>query len=136
MTKNGEKLLYEKESYIIRGATIKIWQQFGSAFKENIIENALNEELQTQKLNIEKQKRINVYYNNKKIGVYIPDLIINDKILLELKRKPFLTKQDKQQFWYYLKATKYKLGFLINFGDRGLQIKRRIYDKARNNQSA
>jgi GxxExxY protein len=61
-------------------------------------------------------------------------IIVNGIILVELKRKPFLTKQDGQQFWYYLKATPYKLGYLINFGDKGLEIKRRIYDKARQAQ--
>lgn len=131
MTKAGENLLYEKESYIIRGALFKIWKQFGPAFKESVIENALAEELLEQGLKIERQKRIEIYYNHKKVGVYVPDLVVADKILIELKRKPFLAKQDNQQFWYYFKATSYKLGFLINFGNNGLEIKRRIYDQAR-----
>jgi GxxExxY protein len=130
-TKKGEKLLYEKETYLIRGACFKVWKEFKGTFKESVIHKALTEELNFLGLKVEINKRINVYYRGKKIGIYIPDLIINDLILIELKRKPFLTRLDEQQFWYYLKASSYKLGFLINFGDHKLEIKRRVYDKAR-----
>jgi len=61
----------------------------------------------------------------------VPDKIINKNILLELKAKPFLAKQDIDQFWKYLKGSKYKLGFLINFGPMKLEIKRVVYDRAR-----
>jgi GxxExxY protein len=57
---------------------------------------------------------------------------VNDVILIEIKAKPKLTKQDIEQFWHYLKGSNYKLGFLINFGaQKGVQIIRRIYDTAR-----
>ena len=130
-TKTGEKLLYEDITYLIRGACFKIWKEFKGAFKEPMIHKALTEELRYLGLEVEVNKRIDVYYKDKKIGTYIPDLIINGLILIELKRKPFLARLDEQQFWYYLKASSYKLGFLINFGDLKLEIKRRIYDKAR-----
>lgn len=123
-------LLYEKESYEIRGACFWVWKEFGSAFKESIIDNALTEELVKRGLNVENQKRINIYYNNKKVGVYVPDKIINNAIIIEVKAKPYLTNEDIKQFWHYLKGTKYKLGFLINFGDR-LEIRRVVYDEAR-----
>ena len=123
-------LLYEKESYEIRGGCFWVWKEFGSAFKESVVDKALTEELTRRGLNIENQKRIDIYYRDKKVGTYIPDKIINDAIILELKAKPFLTKQDIKQFWHYLKGTNYKLGFLINFGDK-LEIKRVVYDTAR-----
>ena len=123
-------LLYEKESYEIRGGCFWVWKEFGSAFKESVVDKALTEELTRRGLNIENPKRIDIYYRDKKVGTYIPDKIINDAIILELKAKPFLTKQDIKQFWHYLKGTNYKLGFLINFGDK-LEIKRVVYDTAR-----
>ena len=55
----------------------------------------------------------------------------NDKIIIEIKCKVFLTQEDIKQFWHYLKATNYKLGFLINFGPKGVKIIRRVYDTAR-----
>ena len=123
--------LYERETYLIRGACFKVWKEFGGAFKEKIIDRALATELKDAGLKVESQKRINIYYKGKKIGIYIPDKIINNAILLEIKCKPFLTKEDERQFWLYLKGSKYKLGLLINFSPKELNIRRRIYDKAR-----
>ncbi|MBI3335549.1 MAG: GxxExxY protein [Candidatus Portnoybacteria bacterium] len=131
VTKLGEELLYEDVTYKIRGACFKVWKEFGGAFKEKIIDNALSEELFGQGLKIESQKRIDIYYGDKKVGIYIPDKIVNDAILLELKCKPFLTKEDERQFWLYLKGSNYKVGLLVNFGSKKLEIRRRIYDKAR-----
>ena len=124
-------LLYNKITYEIRGACFWIWKEFGSAFKESIIDRALTEELTRRGLTVESQKRIDVHYQGKKVGSYIPDKIINDCVLLEIKRKSFLTKQDKEQFWHYLRASKYKLGLLINFADAKLEIMRRVYETAR-----
>jgi len=126
-------LLYEKESYEIRGACFWIWKEFGSAFKESIIDKALTEELLRRGLKVENQKRIDIFYQGKKVGTYIPDKIVNDSILIELKAKPFLTKSDYLQFQRYLKGSNYKLGFLINFGNK-LTIKRYVYDKIRKDQ--
>jgi len=130
-TKSGDKLLYERESYIIRGVCFDLYQDFGGDFKESIINKAIVIALKNKGLNVETQKRLPITYNNEKIGVYIPDIIVEDKIIIELKVKPFLTKEDDRQFWRYLKSSNFKLGFLINFSSRRLEIKRRIYDKAR-----
>ena len=122
--------LYEKESYKIRGACFDVWKAFGGAFKEKAIDKALTKALEKRGLRVEEQKRINIYFEGEKVGIYIPDKIVNSSILLEIKVKPFLTKQDIDQFWKYLKGSQYKLGFLINFGQK-LMIKRIVYDLAR-----
>ena len=126
--------MYEDITYQIRGACFWVWKEFGSAHKESIIDKALTEELRKRGLIVDEQRRIDVYYAGKKVGTYVPDKIVNDKIVIELKRKSFLTKQDKEQFWHYLKGSQYKLGLLINFGDKRLEIKRIVYDKARKDQ--
>ena len=125
--------LYEKESYKIRGACFDVWKAFGGAFKEKAVDKALTKALEKRELKIEEQKRINIYFEGEKVGVYIPDKVVNNSILLEIKLKPFLTKQDIDQFWKYLKGSQYKLGFLINFGQK-LTIKRIVYDLVRKNQ--
>jgi len=125
--------LYEDESYKIRGACFDIWKNFSGAFKESIVDNALTISLEKRGLKVDEQKRIDIYFEDKKVGTYIPDKIINDCIILELKAKQFITKQDIDQFWKYLKGSKYKLGFLINFGSDKLTIKRIVYDTARKN---
>ncbi len=134
MTNNKNKVkdfLYEKETYLIRGACFEVWKEFKGMFKESIIERALVIALKNKRLQIETQKRINIYFQGQKVGTYIPDIIVNDCILIELKSKPFITKQDKEQFWKYLKGSCYKLGLLINFSPTALTIKRVVFDTAR-----
>lgn len=129
---NAEKLLYKKESYEIRGICFNLYKKFRNAYKEIIYHNALVHELGQKDFSIEKNKQIPIIYNGKKLGVYVPDIIVDNKILIELKSKPFLTKDDYNQFWQYLKGSSFKVGFLINFGNaNGVEIIRRIYDAAR-----
>ena len=71
-------------------------------------------ELKKLGFKIEDQKRIDIKYNGEKVGVYIPDKIIDGKILFELKRKSFLTTQDKHNFWNYLRGSSYKLSLLLD----------------------
>jgi len=123
--------LYERESYLIRGAVFEVWRAFKGIFKEKIVENSLKKELQNCGFKIESQKRISIYYKGEKVGTYTPDQIVNETILIGIKVKPYLTREDERQFWYYLRGSQYRLGFLINFGSKKLEIKRRIYDRAR-----
>ena len=119
--------LYEQESYKIRGACFRVYNVLGGGIKEKIIERALSKELTSQGLIVENQVKINIFYYDEKIGVYIPDFVVNHKIIIELKSKPFITKEDKKQFWSYLKGSKYKLGFIVGFTPQKLIIERFIY---------
>ena len=129
----NNNLLYPQESELIYQAYKEVWKNFGGAFKESIISKSATIALKNRGLKVEDQKRIDLYFDNKKVGTYVPDKIINDIILIEEKCKPFITAGDKKQFWHYMKSTDYKLGFLINFSPRSLEFLRRIYDSARNN---
>ena len=126
----NDYFLYKDESFKIGDACKEVWRQFGNSFKESIVDKALTIALEKAGLRVDSKKRIDIYFSEKKVGTYVPDKVINDNILLEIKCKPFLTKGDEKQFWRYMKATPYKLGFLINFGSR-LEMKRRVYDSAR-----
>ena len=136
MSKLVKDFLYEEESYLIRGACFEVWKQFKGMFKESVVDNALTIALEEKGLNVESQKRINIYFKGKKVGTYVPDKIVNSKILIELKSKEFTTKQDLETFWNYLKGSDYKLGFFINFSPTKLDIKRVVYDTARTKDSA
>ena len=126
-------LIYQDESYKIRGSAFEIYKKFRNAYKEKIYQNAFVISLKEKGLIVEKEKRIDIYFKNKKVGVYIPDLVVNEKIVIELKAKPKLLPDDINQFWLYLKGSSYKVGFLINFGAaEGVEIIRRVYDSARN----
>jgi len=126
------KFLYKKESYIIRGGAFEIYKKFRNRHKEKVYSRALVEYLQNKGLKVDQEKQIPIYFQDKKVGVYIPDIIVNNSILIELKCKPFIVQDDIKQFWYYLKNSEYKIGYLINFGkSNGVEIIRRVYDTAR-----
>lgn len=127
------ELLYKELSYQIQGGIFEVYKGLGCSFKESAYDNALFEELTTQrKLIAERQKRISIYFKGKKVGAYVPDLVVDNKIVVEIKAKTFLTKQDIQQFWNYLKGSEYKIGYLVNFGTPGkVEMIRKVYDLAR-----
>ena len=83
--KKVSDFLYERESYLIRGACFEIYKAFGGAFKEKVIDRALTKALEKRGLKVEEQKRIDIYFEGEKVGIYIPDKIINNCILLEIK---------------------------------------------------
>lgn len=122
-------LLYKDESYKIRGACFSVYNALGGGIKEKIIERALSKELIFQGLTVKRQVKIDVIYRDEKVGTYLPDFVVNDKIIIEIKSKSLLTGEDKKQFWGYLKGSKYELGFLVNFSPEELIIKRFISTK-------
>ena len=127
------KLLYKEESYVIQGGAFEIYKQFRNRHKEVVYLRSFIEYLKNKGLSADKEKQIPIYFENKKVGIYAPDITVNNCILVELKSKPNITQEDIKQFWYYLKCSDYKVGYLINFGSsRGVQITRRVYDTARN----
>ena len=124
------KLLYKQESYIIQGVAFDLYKQFRNRHKEKVYQKAFYYGLKDKNLEVNREKRIDIYYNERKVGTYTPDLAIDDKILIELKLKLKLTLDDIKQFWYYLKNSNFKVGYLINFGTSdGVQIIRRVYGK-------
>ena len=126
------EILYKELSYKIQGAFYSVRKALGNVHKENVYHSALIEEFERIGLKVENQKQIGVYYRDKKVGVYVPDLVIEDSVIIELKCKPVLADNDVDQFWHYLKGSEYRLGYLVNFGsDKGIQVIRRVYDTAR-----
>lgn len=133
-TKHGTTqniFLYPQESYLIRGACFNIYKKFRNTQKESIYQRSLLEELKSKGLTVEREKQLPVFHLKIKVGVYVPDLVVNGIIIIELKAKPFLHKEDIRQFWYYIKNSEFKLGFLVNFGEpNGVKIIRRIYNNS------
>jgi GxxExxY protein len=122
-------LLYEDLTYKIRGAVFNVKKRLGLGHKEIIYQKALVEEFKKTNLSIEREKTIDIKYDDKKIGTYRPDFIIENKIILELKALPSVGKFEKQQVWHYLKGSTYKLALLINFGRDDIVIERFIHSQ-------
>ncbi len=128
-------LLYEDLTYKIRGAIFKVYNSLGPGHKENAYRKSIEREFQKLGLNFEKEKGIDVIYDNNNVGIYRPDFIVEDKIILEIKALPCLSKLERKQIWSYLKGSNYKLALLTNFGREKIEIKRIVYETARNNIS-
>ena len=118
----------EKElSYEIIGIAMKIYNDLGYGFLEKVYENALKNELEKLGLKVKQQHPIKVIYNDKIIGDYIADLLIEDKLIIELKTIEKLSKVHEAQILNYLKATKLKVGLLINFSPNKLEFKKLVF---------
>ena len=105
--KHDKHLLEEDLCYKIRGAIYNIANKYGKGLKEQIYQKALAEELTKRGLNFEQQKRINIYSldTGKHLGVYVPDFLVEDKVIVEIKSSDFTTKRDIEQQRSYLRAS-------------------------------
>ena len=120
-------VLYEELTYKLIGIAMGIHKELGPVHKEIIYQNAFCQELETQKIPFKKEEVVPVNFKEKRVGVYKPDFIIDDKVVVEIKAVEFLSQKAETQLSYYLKGTDYKVGLLLNFGSPRLQVKRRIY---------
>ena len=129
----NKKVLYPELSYEIQGALFTIANSYGQGLKEIIYQNALAEEFTKRKLSFKEQKRINVYSleTGKILGVYIPDFIVENKIIIEIKATEFPAKRDVDQLRSYLRASEYEVAYLVNFCAQELFIKRSVYTNNR-----
>jgi GxxExxY protein len=107
-------------------AYYKVYNTLGYGFLEKVYENSMLIELRKMGLNAHKQLAINVYYEGELVGEYKADIIIVDKVILELKASESLCEQDEAQLVNYLRATEIEVGLLLNFGLKP-QFKRKIF---------
>ncbi len=129
--KEKTELLYEQLTYKIRGAAFEVRKTLGGGHPEVVYQRALEEEFRRIGLQFAREKRIDIYYKEKKIGLYQPDFLVEDSVIVELKALPFLGDTVASQTWKYLKGSQYKLALIVNFGPTQLDIKRLVYDEAR-----
>jgi GxxExxY protein len=98
----------------------------GYGFLENVYENCLMIEFGKANLKADSQKKIKVFYKGKVVGGYQADIIVDDKIIVELKSVSHIQKTHEVQLVNYLMATKMPIGLLINFGPYGVKVKRKV----------
>ncbi len=121
------KLIEADKTYSIIGACMTVHRNLGAGFLESVYSEALAKELEKRKIPFVKEKKIELFYDGQKMNKYFKaDFVCFDSIIVEIKSKSCLLKIDEQQTINYLKATKYQLGFLINFGEQSLKYKRFI----------
>lgn len=108
-----------------------VYNELGTGFLESVYENSLYLALRNRELEVKKQYPLAVYFRGKKVGDYKADLIIENKILVELKAVAKLSAVHEAQIINYLKATGINFGLLMNFGNKP-EFKRFAFENKRN----
>ena len=99
--------------------------KLSAGFLESVYQNALFIELESNGLSVEKEIPINVYYNNAIVGEFRADIVVEKRVIIELKAVQHLTTAYEAQLVNYLTATGIEHGILINFGSEKIEIKRK-----------
>ena len=108
---------------IIKSA-IEVHKKLGPGFLESIYQEALPIQLEKDGMKFESQKEIKIYFEGRVVGIHKLDLVVEGKVILELKTVRSFDDSHMAQVLSYLKATGIKLGLLLNFAKATLDIKR------------
>jgi len=122
--------LHEEITEKIIAAFYKVYNELGYGFLEKVYKNALTHELLLQGLNASSQYPIEVYYDTKKVGQYFADILVENKIILEIKTAETIASEHELQLVNYLKATEMQVSLLLNFGKKP-EFKRKIFTNDR-----
>ena len=119
------ELMYSDElTETIIGCAYNVANVLGNGFLERVYENALAHELRKKGLLVEQQRPMSVQYDGVTVGEYLADLLVEAKVLVELKAVKQIEDIHKAQCINYLKVTGLEICLLINFGTPKVQIKR------------
>lgn len=110
----------------IIGCAYTVSNSLGSGFLEKVYENALTIELRKNKLSYQQQSPVKIIYDGIVVGEYVSDLVIESKVLIELKACKAIDDAHVAQCLNYLKATNLQLGLIINFGKPKIEIRRLV----------
>ncbi len=125
-------MLHQEITNKIIGAAQEVHRELGFGFLEAVYGNALYKELTRRGVKCECQKAIDVYYKGEVVGHYVPDMLVEDTVIVELKAVADLRPEHEWQLLNYLSACKMQVGLLVNFG-HSLQVKRKINTVRREN---
>lgn len=130
-------LIYKEEVYAIVGAAMEVYNTLGAGFLEPVYQEAFEIELASRGIPFGAKRELKISYKDRLLNKsYVADLIVFEKIIVEVKALTNLTSREEAQLLNYLKATGHKVGVLINFGsDRKLDWKRMVFTKLSTNNA-
>ena len=108
----------------------KVYNKLGYGFLEKVYENAMMIEFEKEGIPAASQFAIKVFYEDKIIGEYFADILVDNKVIIEIKAARNLASENEAQLLNYLKATDIEVGLLLNFGPKP-EIKRKVFDNFR-----
>ncbi len=123
-------LLHKSITDSILKVYYEVYNELGSGFLEKVYQNAMYFELIARGYKVEAQKQIKVYFKQQLVGEYVADLLVENKVIVELKACELLMNVHVAQTMNYLKATEIEVGLLLNFGEEP-EFKRFIYTNDR-----
>jgi GxxExxY protein len=119
--------LHEDVTERIIGCFFEVYNRLGFGFLEKVYEHALMIELAANGLPARSQQPVKVHYKGQLVGDYYADIVVDDKVILELKAVEYVIEEHELQLINYLKATELEVGLLLNFGKKP-EIRRKIYN--------
>ncbi len=126
------EILERELSHAVLGCAFAVHNELGSGFLERVYQNALAHELRKRGLHAEVQRPIAVYYDGVLVGEYYADIVVEGKMVLELKACERITPVHEAQLLHYLKATGFTLGYILNFGaGQKLEYRRMVWSAGR-----
>jgi GxxExxY protein len=108
----------------------KVYNKLGYGFLEKVYENAMMKEFKTADISAVSQYAINVVYEDEIIGEYFADILVDNKVIVEIKAAKSLAIENDAQLLNYLKATEIEVGLLLNYGPKP-DLKRKAFNNTR-----
>jgi GxxExxY protein len=118
---------YKELTEKVIGIFYKVYNNLGYGFLENVYENAMMIDFKIENIPAISQYAIKVFYENKIVGEYFADILVDGKVIVEIKAARNLALEHEAQLLNYLKATDKEVGLLLNFGPKP-EIKRKVFD--------
>jgi GxxExxY protein len=122
----GVATQYRELTEAVIGCAFRVYNRMGYGFVESVDERCMLIELRKLGLKVEPQKAITVRYGDEVVGEFVADLLVGDVLLVELKSIRTLAPTHEVQLVNYLVATGISIGLLLNFGENGVEVKRKV----------
>ena len=121
-----KEFIYKDLTYDIIGCAMDVHRELGYGFLEKVYENSLIIALREKDIEADSQVPLKIKFHNHIVGEYFADLIIDNKVIIELKAVSSIIPEHRAQIINYLTATKLRVGMILNFGNKSLEYERII----------
>lgn len=118
------KVVYPELSYIIMGILFEVHNKLGTKYQEKHYQKAIETKLKMLKIPYQREVKVDIQFENQPLGEFFIDFIIDNKIILEIKKVWKVSQDDIKQVLRYLEATKLKLAIIANFKHKTLEYRR------------
>jgi GxxExxY protein len=121
------KFPHKEITRAIIGAAFEVHNHLGYGYLHRVYQGSLQVELSRRDIRAELEKRTDVFYKDVAVGYYDADMIVDDRVLIEIKIAPQYDKRDEAQLLNLLKTTGIKIGILLNFGRHKVEYRRFVF---------